>query len=344
METAGVSTSIAAVETNITPEAASLPTTTDPATQTVPNNTSISVQQVPVTEVPQSDAPASIQAEAPLPTAGEAMPDPNAAIVQTPVVPPPATTNNSDIWATMALQVQGNLREWKRFTSFVDLQRRIGKLPPSEHYLSTGNIELYVQMVQMGANPGTPTIPSNLPPTFGQLLEEHLEHGLENFRLGKKTHWQRNQRIAYSNRSYLYDCIAKRAVSISTEGLEGGENCSETEKLKAAAKAMDEDRGDKTVAAYMKDLKAADKTIVRRKRKEKSTPTKDTEDAEKAKKRGTAATQQDTFKVEGNGNAANIETAVPNEMLTLDGNTLANASSETPSVNKLEVLENAVNI
>merc|ERR1719223_2012614 len=188
---------------------------------------------VPTNEVQTTAATAQVQVQM------QPQPVPVPVPMQVPIqLPPPVLQQpqaaNTDTWATMALQVQGNLREWKRFTSFVDLQRRIGKLPPSEHYLSTSNIELYVKMVQMGANPGTPTIPSNLPPTFCQLLEEHLEHGLENFRLGKKTHWQRNQRIAYSNRSYLYDCIAKRAVSIVEEG-------EETEKLKAAAKAMDEE-------------------------------------------------------------------------------------------------------
>ena len=40
------------------------------------------------------------------------------------------------------------------------------------------------------------------------------------------------------NRSYLYDCIAKRAVALVE--IEGGE----AEKLKAAANAMDEERDD----------------------------------------------------------------------------------------------------
>ena len=79
--------------------------------------------------------------------------------------------------------------------------------------------------------------------------------------------------------------------------IEGGE----AEKLKAAAKAMDEERGDKTVAAYMKDLKAADKTIVRRKRKENATTTKELEE-ERARKR-TAAVVQETLK-EKEGTAA----------------------------------------
>lgn len=64
----------------------------------------------------------------------------------------------------------------------------------------------------------------------------------------------------------------------------------------------------------------------------------------KPKKREIDGTQQDDFKVEGgDGNAPGIETGVPNEMPILDAS-VTNASSETASVNKVELLENVVNI
>ena len=130
--------------------------------------------------------------------------------------------------------------------------------------------------------------------------------------------------------------------------IEGGE----AEKHKAAAKAMDEERGDKTVAAYMKDLKAADKTIVRRKRKEKATTAKELEE-ERARKRTAAEVQETCKEEEGTAVATaaatsidvNTGTAIPNNaMPTLDAPSAGNGATETTAAPKLEVLDNVINI
>jgi hypothetical protein len=126
--------------------------------------------------------------------------------------------------------------------------------------------------------------------------------------------------------------------------VEGGE----AEKLKAAAKAMDEERGDKTVAAYMKDLKAADKTIVRRKRKENATTTKELEE-DRARKRIAAMVQETRKEEEGTAVATSIDastgTAIPNNaMPTLDAPSAGNGATKTTAAPKLEVLENVINI
>jgi hypothetical protein len=88
-----------------------------------------------------------------------------------------------------------------------------------------------------------PLIPKELPATLRQLLEQHIEHDLENYKgVAKQGEAWRSVKMQLSRRFFLYELIEKRA-----EPLRGTPDF----RHKEAARRLDVERGTMTVSQFL---------------------------------------------------------------------------------------------
>ena len=109
--------------------------------------------------------------------------------------------------------------------------------------------------------PPATTIPyfkNELPASMQILLEEHLEHKLEQYKGVSKTSWGNALAMAYSKRSYLFRMIVAKAVKIRS----GNDMAF---KQQEAARQLDEEGGTMSLSTFYDTKKASDANRQKRK-------------------------------------------------------------------------------
>ena len=107
-------------------------------------------------------------------------------------------------------------------------------------------------------SPRVPGIPSDRPKRIIDILLQHNQFKLEEYKNDKQTHWGNALRSNYSRRMYLYRQIEFRARHFQATDFE--------ERMRQAAFAMDQERGELTVSKFHDALKKKDPSTKQRNR------------------------------------------------------------------------------
>jgi len=121
-----------------------------------------------------------------------------------------------------------------------------------------------IQILPEGDGPSAsvsvgPQLPTTLPESVCELLDEHLRYNLSRFSTTIKRDWRSAERMRYSRRQYVFEKIRERAKAMDGED--------EVKNLKLAAAAMDVERGRASIDKFIARLKLNDPKVRRRKRK-----------------------------------------------------------------------------
>lgn len=100
--------------------------------------------------------------------------------------------------------------------------------------------------------PIVPPIPTQLPQSLQQLVQQHFEHRLQNFNNSCKAHWPSNIRQAFSKRKYLFSYIEDRAVRLR------GPETIQAKMMLVALRLDQTERAGQSVDKFMTTLRNAD--------------------------------------------------------------------------------------
>lgn len=133
--------------------------------------------------------------------------------------------------------------------------------PPPARQINYNNdaiVPIFNVNNRLQAIPTVPFIPTALPQSLYELVEQHYEYKLDSFVHGSKSHWPTSVRVAYSKRKNLFEYIRNKASRVR------GPDDIKTKTLSTATTMDREERGELSVDKFARLV--CNNSVTRKKR------------------------------------------------------------------------------